>query len=161
MPTMQNVLVKKDDGTDVTLYPVDDKDGIATWRSNISGISVNGQARLTIQYETMKNGKVRVNEKLTLPIMAVIPAGSVNNAGVQAAPTVLDEESRSTTYYLSPLGSNETRADLFRMGAHLTVGAGSTTGMTLNPQNTTADTFRDVTNGSVLPYGIVNLLFPN
>lgn len=161
MPNMADILLKKDDGTSVTFNPVDDKDGVSTWRTRISGVSNAGQCKVTMQYETMKSGKMRVNAKLTVPIMEVIPAGSVNASGIQAAPAVADDESASVTFYLSPRGSNETRADMMRMFAHLVSGGGVVAAQTCSPENATADTFRDAAEGKVLPYGISNLLIPN
>lgn len=159
MPSMTNILLKKDDGTDNTYYPVTDRPS-PHWRTNVSGIGDSGQARLEFQTEKMKNGKTRANLKVTQPIMEVIPSGSVNAMGIQAAPMVADEESVSITFYLSPRGTNETRADLFRQVAHLLQGAGANTTMNLVVSGVTADVIRDCAAASPVPYGIVNLLWP-
>jgi len=160
MPQMTTILLKKDDASDVTLVPVSDTPN-PHWRTNISGIAAAGQVRLEEKAEEMKNGRVRVNVKLTLPIMEVVPSGTVNAAGFQAAPIVADEEAISMTAYFSPRGSNETRADLVRMFAHLVSGATSVSGGSAYPQSSTADTFRDVSSASPAPYGLVNLLWPS
>jgi len=158
MPNMTSILLKRDDGLDITLFPVSDTP--PTWRSNISGISNGGQVLLKAQYEELKNGRMKVNVKLDVPIMEVIPTGSVAASGFQAAPTVADVESISVTFYLSKRGSNETRADLYRMFAHLLIGAGSTSGQYIFPGNGLADTYRDIASGYVAPYSIVNLVLP-
>lgn len=160
MPNMDNLLLKRDDGTDVTYYPISDRP-ILQWRTNVSGVSVEGQARVEIQTEDMKSGKTRANMKIVQPIMAVIPSGSVNAAGIQAAPTVVDEDAISITFYAGKQGSNETRADLVRQAAHLLSGAGSTTTQNIAVSAVTADLVRDSANTRVVPYGLVNLLWPS
>jgi hypothetical protein len=80
--------------------------------------------------------------------------------GVQAGPTVVDEESISMTAYLSPHGTNETRADLVRQFAHLIGGASATTATTAAPQAVTADSYRDIGSDKALVFGLINLLWP-
>jgi len=157
---MDNLLLKKDDGTDVTFYPVSDRP-ILSWRTNVSGVAPDGQARVEIQHEEMKSGKIRANLKIVQPIMAVIPSGSVNAAGIQAAPTVVDEDAISITFYAGKQGSNETRADLARMAAHLLSGAGATSAQVVAVSAVTADLVRDVANTRPALYGVVNLLWPS
>lgn len=160
MASMDNLLLKKDDGTDVTYYPISDRP-LTHWRTNVSGVSLEGQSRVELQTETMKNGKTRANVKIIQPIMAVIPSGSVNAMGIQASPTVVDEDSVSVTFYAGKQGTNETRADLVRQLAHLLLGAGSSTGQGLTATSTTPDVVRDAANSRVFPYGFVNGLWPS
>lgn len=160
MPSMSNIILRKDDATDVLYVPVSDTP-FPHWRTNFSGVPMHGQARLEVKTETMKNGNVRVNIKLAQPIMEIIPSGSVGASGIQAAPAVADEEVISMTFYASQRGSNETRADLLRQFAHLIAGAGATSGSIVAPPSATADTYRDVAVGIPVIYGIVNLLWPS
>lgn len=161
MPAMSNLLLRKDaDGTtDVTLYPVKDFP-FPVWRSNDPSLPLAGQMRLELSFETLKSGKIRVNHKLTKPIMAVIPAGTVNSSGIQAAPEVVDEESISTTYFLSPRGNHDTRAELLRFNAHLEIGASATTGDGNNPAVAVANAYKNASSSKMVPYSLVNLLFP-
>lgn len=162
MGAMTNLLVRSDvDGTsDLTFLPVRDTP-FPHWRTNASGLPITGQKRVETQFETLKNGKVKVNIKVVNPIMELIPAGTVNSSGVQAAPMVADEDSFSGTFFLSPRGSTDTRAELMRMVAHLLVGAGVTTSTILNPVTAGAHAWRDVAAaGYPVPYSIINLLFP-
>lgn len=161
MPQMSNILLRSDvDGlTDHVLYPVRDIP-FPSWRENVSGLPIAGQGRLEVQNETMKDGAVRVNAKIVKPIMEIIPAGTVNSAGVQAAPAVADTEWASVTFRLSPRGTGDTRAELMRMLAQLICGAGSTSGAMLSPTAGPAHAFRDTTDIRPLPYAIANLLFP-
>lgn len=158
MPAMSTIAVKRDDGTDVTFQPISDSPHL--WQTRFSGLPLDGQTALEVKTEQMKGGKLRVNIKLSQPLMEVIPAGSVNASGVQAAPAVADSDVASLTFYLSPRGSNETRADLVRMLAHILSGAGTGSGATLAPQSSVADSFRDATSASLLPYGLINLIWP-
>lgn len=163
MPAMGNILLRKDDATEVAFGPVGDpqRSGVLEWRSNVTGLSLDAQQRVTLRVQRdQKTGRIRINHVLTLPIMEVIPSGSTAASGYQAAPRVADVESISTTYYLSPRGSNETRADLVRQNVHLIGGAGTPSGNFVSPTAVTADTFRDVAASAVVPYGIVNLLLP-
>lgn len=159
MPAMTSILLRKDsDNTDAVFFPVRDVP-FPHWRTNVSGMTEAGQSRIESQFEKQKNGKTRVNVKIIKPIMAVIPAGTVNAAGVQAGPTVVDEESVSVTFFLSPSGTDATRAELTRMLAHLMSGGGSTTGQ-VAPVTGSADTYKVASSAYVVPYAIINLLFP-
>lgn len=161
MPAMANVLLRSDvDGTtDHTFFPVKDIP-FPSWRENVSGLPISGQGRIEVQNEDLKDGAKRVNLKVIKPIMEVIPAGTVNSAGVQAAPAVADTEWVSVTWRLSPRGTNDTRAELQRMLAHLIAGASSATGQLVHPVSSAAHAYRDVGSGNSVPYAIANLLFP-
>lgn len=161
MPAMANVMLRSDvDGTsDHTFYPVKDIP-FPSWRENVSGLPIAGQGRLEAQNEDLKDGAKRVNLKLIKPIMEIIPAGTVNSAGVQAAPAVADTEWVSVTWRLSPRGTNDTRAELQRMLAQLVSGAGYAVGDLVNPVTSGAHAYRDIGSNRVVPYAIANLLFP-
>lgn len=160
MPAMSNILLRNEDGTtDLTLLPLRDSP-FPVWRGNDQSLPLEGQVRLEVQYETLKNKKTRVNVKLIKPIMAVIPAGTVNSAGQQAMAEVIDEESISTTFFLSPRGGHATRAALARHNAHLMVGANVSAGSLLSPSGSGVETWLNCSSTSILPYAIVNLLFP-
>lgn len=164
MPQMNNLLLKKDDGTDVTLKPQTDRWPTLVWRTNVTGTPVLGQSTLKLQSEEITSGvnkgKTRVNIQLAVPIMEIIPAGSVDASGHTAGAAVADVESVSMTFFLSPRGTNETRADLVRMFAHLMVGATAVTGQKVDPSTITADSYRDIAEASMLPYSLINLLYP-
>lgn len=161
MPAMSNLLVRSDvDGTsDITFYPLKDNP-FPQWRTNISGTPLLGQSRIETQWENLKGGAMRINVKVIKPILEVIPAGTVNSSGVQAAPMVADDEFVSVTWKVSPRGSNDTRAELQRWVAHLLVGASGSTGVGISPVAGGAHAFRDVVSSSPVPYAISNLLFP-
>lgn len=161
MSVMTNVLLRSDvDGTtDHTFYPVRDVP-FPHWRTNVDGLPLSGQKRIESQFEVLKNGKTRVNVKIINPIMELIPAGTVNSAGVQASPRVADEESISITWFLSDRGNQDTRAELQRMVAHLMAGANATSGGFTTPVGGVAHSFKNVAPASVIPYAIANLLFP-
>lgn len=159
MANQDILLLKKDTGTDVTYFPVSDRP-VLQWRTNVSGVSDLGQSRLEIKEELMKSGVKRVNIKIEQPIMEVIPSGSVNAMGVQAGPHVAGSDSISITGYFSSRGTNITRADLLRQAAQLLAGAGSATGLNIIV-NSTADTYKSAGAANVVPFGLVNGLWPN
>lgn len=161
MPAMSNILVRSDvDGTsDVTFHPLKDSP-FPQWRTNISGMPLLGQSRIETQWENLKGGAMRINLKVVKPILEVIPAGTVNSSGVQAAPMVADDEFVSVTWRVSSRGSHDTRAELQRWLAHILNGASSATGTTISPVAGAAHGYRDAGNNSVVPYMISNLLFP-
>jgi len=161
MPAMANILLRSDvDGTtDHIFCPVKDVP-FPSWRENVSGVPIVGQGRLEVQNETLKDNSVRVNFKITKPIMEVIPSGTVNSSGVQAGPAVADTEFVSVTFKLSPRGTNDTRAELLRMVSHLLCGAGSTTGAGFAPSSAGAHAYRDAAVDKSALYAISNLLFP-
>ncbi|DAD50852.1 TPA_asm: coat protein [ssRNA phage SRR5466727_1] len=163
MPAMSKILVRSDvDGTtDVTFHPIKDFP-FPSWRTNDAGKALLGQSRLDVQWEAPAKpaGKYRVNIKLATPIMEVIPAGTVNSAGVQAAPTVADEESVSCTFFFSSRGTADTRAEMVRAFQHILAGANDVTGTGLIPKNAVAHAFRDATSTLPVPYALANLLFP-
>lgn len=158
MPAMTPLLLKNEDGTtDSTLQPVRDVP-FPHWRTNTDGYPTAGEERLEVQYETLKNGKVKVNVKLVKPILEVVPAGTVNSAGVQAAAQVADEDAISCTFFLSPRGTQSTRAQLMRHFVHVLSGASSTTATQVQPVSGTANAWK--TSALPIPYAIINLLFP-
>lgn len=163
MPQQGNILLRKDDATDVTFLPVGDvnNNGVIEWRGNVTGLGLEAQQRIIQRVSRdAKTNRVRVNIQLTQPIMEVIPSGSVAANGYQAAPRVADTDSISVTGYFSSRGTNETRADLARMIADLICGAGSTAAQVVLPTSASIDIYRDCTQGYLVPYGFVNLLFP-
>lgn len=161
MPQMTNMLVRSDvDGlANHTFIPARDVPN-PLWRTNVAGIPVIGQSTYEVQWEAMKNGKTKVNCKLAVPIMEVVPAGTVNSEGRQAGPAVADLESVSCTFFFSPRGTTDTRAEIVRMFMGIMQGASNANGGGTSPITGAAHAYRDVVNTQQVPYGLVNLLFP-
>lgn len=161
---LPNILVKKDDGTDVTFLP----DGINMeegWRTNVSGVSSIAQLRLSVLEKKVTSGankgKTQVSVRLSMPLMEVIPSGTANALGYQPGASVADTEVGTATFYFSDRGTNETRADLVRMLAHALSGAGATTAQIIAVGSVTADVVRDAAITRPIPYKLVNLLDPS
>lgn len=158
MAVMTNLLLRRDSAaTDVTLIPKTDRP-FPSWRTDVDGESEYQAITLDAQWEKMKSGKTRVNVKLNKPIMEVVPAGTVNASGVQAAPRVADVETISVTMITSPRGTQTTRADLLRLMVHLLSGATSVTGSGASPVGGAVDVFKNST--APLTYGFVHQLMP-
>lgn len=158
MAVMTNLLLRRDSAaTDVTLVPKTDRP-FPSWRTDVDGESENQAITLDAQWEKMKSGKTRVNVKLNKPIMEVVPAGTVNASGVQAAPRVADIETISVTMITSPRGTQTTRADLLRLMTHLLSGANSTAGSGYSPKDGVVDAFKSTM--APITYGLVHQLMP-
>lgn len=160
MPIMTNILLRKDSAAaDNTFLPVKDVP-FPEWRTNVDALSTEGQARINMMWQEGKN-EAKVNVKIAMPIMEIIPAGSVDASGRTAAPKVAGIDSVSVSFFLSNRGTQATRAELMRALAHLCVGAGNSTDGLVNPTSASAaNAYKNASNGSPLIYGIVNKLFP-
>lgn len=158
MAVMTNLLLRRDSAaSDVTLVPKTDRP-FPSWRTDVDGESELQAITLDAQWEKMKSGKTRVNVKLNKPIMEVVPAGTVNASGVQAAPRVADIETISVTMITSSRGTQTTRADLLRLMVHLLSGASSVTATYHNPATAAVDTYKGST--SPLVFGLIHQLMP-
>lgn len=160
MPAMSNILLSRDvdAATDITLYPVKD-DPFPNWRSNVDGVSTEGQSSASMMWQEGKT-ESKVNIKLSLPIMEIIPAGSVDATGRTAAPKVAGVDSFSGTFFLSNRGTQSTRAELIRAVCHLLCGAASTADAGADPTTAASGTFKTIASTRPIPYAIVNKLYP-
>jgi len=158
MPVMTQILLRKDGAAaDNTFLPVKDVP-FPSWRTNVDGLATEGQAKIDMMWQEGKN-ETKVNVKVALPIMEIIPAGTVDASGRTASPKVAGVDSASITFFLSNRGTQTTRAELMRAVAHLCSGANSATDGHNNPTSAGAVGSYKASSSPMI-YGIVNKLFP-
>lgn len=159
-----NISVRRDDGTDLTLVPVSsitEGQAVSTvWRELSTTKSEQACVRLTQTVERMKSGVTKVTRKLEVPVMEIIPAGSVNSDGRTAAPAVSHVETDIRTRFHHPLSNATERADSLKMGTNLDASGHVTAATGLSPTVVTANAWRDAASAYQLVYGDVNFVWP-
>lgn len=165
MANATNISVARDDGTNLTLVPVSsstDRGVVTLVFRELSAVKpLMACVRLTISAEEMKSGVMKITRKLEVPIMEIIPAGSVNADGRTAAPAVSHIETDIRTRLHHPLSTATERADSLRMGSHLDCGGAAAPNTILGAGGATAFTFRDTASTNQIPYGDVNFVWPS
>lgn len=166
MSNATNIVLKRDDATDLTLVPVSSYSSgegklTASFRELSTTKPLAACVRLTVEVESMKSGVMKVTRKLEVPVMEIIPAGAVNADGRTAAPAVSHVETDIRTRYHHPRSTATERADSLKMATHVDVGASSGAGGGLGVTSTTAFAWRDVTASFQIPYGDINYVWPS
>lgn len=165
MANATNVIVRLDDGTDVTLVPVSslNEGGKVTvrYRELNASKSLDACIRMSLESETLKSGVVRNVRKLEVPVMEIIPAGAVNSDGYVATPKVSHVETDIRTRLHSPRSTPTERANSLKMGCHIDAGANSTAGSALSVASPTAYVWRDAGASSTVPYADIQYVFPS
>jgi hypothetical protein len=125
---MTNILVKDDAATpnELTFVPVTDTP-IPFWRSNMAGVPLEGQARLSAYIEKTKSQDYKISVKLEVPVMETLGA-SGTSAGYVAPQKVAFTESAILTTFVNKRGTTASRANLDRLMLGIIQGASSTTG---------------------------------
>jgi len=157
MADMANILLKDDQATPAvhTLVPVVNGPKLV-WREDLSTVPVDGQVRLTADWEKLKDGTHRLTLKLEVPTLETIGASSAS--GYVAAPKVAYVSVAIFTMFAPARSTNADRANLVKMMAHAISGA-STTDTSISPNTGTGGTW--VTATGPVPYGFIHLALPN
>lgn len=165
MANATNVIIRLDDGTDVTLVPIsslyENGKTIVRYRELNSSKSLDACVRLSLESETLKSGVVRNVRKLEVPVMEIIPSGAVNSNGYVASPKVSHVETDIRTRLHSPRSTPAERANSMKLGCHVDTGAGATAGQALSSGSPTANTWRDAASSYVVPYADINYVYPS
>ncbi|DAD49871.1 TPA_asm: coat protein [ssRNA phage EMS014] len=156
MPAMTNIVLR-DDQTSVatkTLIPIVSDGNMSVWRENAANVPIDGQIKLTGQWERMKDGTYRLNAKLEVPVMETAGAGGA----YVAPPKVAYKVTASLTLYAPSRSTIADRANAMKMLSAVLCGADATAGTTLSPQSVTGDAWKN----SALPFvfGFINQAFP-
>lgn len=158
-----NYVIRRDDGTDVTLVPVSDSTdkGVRTliYRELSTSKPVLACITLTLAVEKFKSGVLKLTRKLEVPVMKIIPAGAVNADGRVAAPDVSHVDTDIRVRLHSPLTTATERADSLKMANYVDCSGHATAGSFLSPASTTANTYRDASSAYRFVYGDVNLVW--
>lgn len=165
MSNATNMAVRRDDGTDIILVPVSSNAEKGILEISFRELSVTKPemacVRLTISVEQLKSGVKKITRKLEVPIMAIIPAGSVNSDGRTAAPAVDHVETDIRIRYHHPNSNATERADSLKMGNYIDCSGHVTPATMMSPAVGTANTFRDVAAAFQMVYGDVNFVWPS
>lgn len=147
MGAMTNLLVK-DDATapvEFTLFPVTDTP-TPYWRSSVAGVPFEGQVRLTVTSERVKNGAWKYTAKLEVPVMETLGA-SGTSAGYVAPPKVAYVNTAIFTMFADGRSTNADRANLLKLAIGILQGASSTTATGVLSNTAAGDAWKN----SVLP----------
>jgi hypothetical protein len=146
MGAMTNLLVKDDTTTtrvELTFYPVTDTP-TPFWRTRIAGVPSEGQARLYVKSETLKDGNEKITKQLEVPVMETLGA-SGTAAGYIAAPKVAYVNKSWHTHVIDKRSVIADRANLLALSVGLLQGATSVTATGLLDQSSAADAFKGST----------------
>lgn len=160
MSAMTNLLVKDDTTSAVVEYtfrPVTDTP-IPFWRTAIAGVPLEGQMRLYVSEERVKNGQTKVTTKLEVPVMETLGA-SGTSAGYVAPPKVAYVDTGFATCFVDARSTQSDRANLLKLLVGLLQGASSTTATGLLDQSSAADAWKSSTAPITLAY--TNIELPN
>jgi hypothetical protein len=146
MSAMTNLLVKDDTtGTVVefTFVPVSDTPN-PHWRTNVSGVPLEGQNRLTVSYDKVKSGDYKATCKLEVPTQETL-GSSGTAAGYVAPPKTAYVTTGIFTLFYSPRSTVEDRANTVKLLVGLLQGATSTTATGTLDQASAADAWKSST----------------
>lgn len=148
MGAMTNLLVKDDAASPVeyTFKPVTDKDGSPFWRTSIAGVPLEGQMRLRLTEEQLKDGNWKRTAKLEVPVMETLGA-SGTSAGYVAPPKVAYVETMIFTHFSNRRSTVADRANTLKLMLGSLQGASSTTATGVLNQASAGSAF----TSSVLP----------
>jgi hypothetical protein len=159
MAAMGNILVKDDATSPVeyTLLPVTDTPN-PFWRSAIAGVPFEGQIRLNLTSELLKDGSTKLTSKLEVPVMETLGA-SGTSSGYVAPPKVAYVNTYISTMFMNGRSTLGDRANLLKLANGIVQGASSTTA-TGSLDNTSAG---DAWKSSSLPgpYFFIYNIVPN
>lgn len=128
MAAMDNILVKDDTVTtpvEFTLAPVTDTP-YPVWRSSVANVPLDGQVRLSLMDESLKNGATKMTMKLEVPVMETLGA-SGTSAGYVAPPKVAYVDTCIFTMYSDRRSTTQDRANALKMAIGILQGASATT----------------------------------
>lgn len=147
MGAMANLLVK-DDATspvEITFIPVTDTP-TPFYRASIAGVPFEGQPRVTLSSEKLKNGSYKYTVKVEVPVMETLGA-SGTSAGYVAPPKVAYVNTSITSMFVDARSTIADRANLLKLATGIIQGASSTTATGILSNTAAGDAWKN----SVLP----------
>jgi hypothetical protein len=145
---MANLLVKDDAASPVeyTFVPISDADGSPYWRTGVTGVPFEGQMRLRLTEEQLKDGNWKRTAKLEVPVMETLGA-SGTSAGYVAPPKVAYVETFILSHFSNRRSTVADRANALKLMLGVLQGASATTATGVLNQATAGGGF----TASVLP----------
>lgn len=145
MAVMTNLLVKDDANplVELTFVPITDTPE-PFWRTAISGVPFEGQARLTQSVVKQKNGGYKITAKLEVPVMETLGA-SGTSFGYVAPAKVAYVTTAILSVFVDRRSTIADRANTLKMMMGLIAGASSTTATGTMNGASAADTVKNST----------------
>ncbi len=145
MAQMTNLLVKDDASTpkEWTLEPITDVPS-PCWRASEAGVPVDGQPRLTVSLDKLKNGGYKATAKLEVPTMETLGA-SGTSAGYVAPPKTAYVTTVIITMFADKRSVIADRVNALRMAVGIVQGASSTTATGTLANNAAGDAWKGST----------------
>lgn len=159
MPAMTNLLVKDDAATPVefTLIPITDSPN-PLYRGNVSSVPLEGQMRVQMMTEQLKNGNFKVTCKLEDPVMETLGA-SGTSFGYVAPPKVAYVTTCIFTMFCDRRSTSQNRSDALKKIIGLLQGASATTATGTLDQASAGSAFLNSTAAG--PSLFTSLILPN
>lgn len=159
MPAMTNILVKDDAATpkEWTLIPVTDTPN-PFWRANDSAIPLDGQPRLNVSMQQLKNGSYKITAKLEVPTMETLGA-SGTSAGYVAPPKTAYVTTCIFTMFADRRSTSQDRSNTLKMIIGILQGASATTATGILAQTAAGSAF--LNSALVAPQAFTSVILPN
>lgn len=127
MPQMTNLLIKDDAATpkEWTFLPITDTP-VPLYRANDAAIPLEGQPRISVATEKLKNGGYKIWAKLELPTMETLGA-SGTSAGYVAPPKVAYVTTSIFTMFADRRSTSADRMNSLKLTLGFLQGASATT----------------------------------
>ncbi len=145
MGAMANLLVK-DDATspvEITFIPVTDTP-TPFYRASIAGVPFEGQPRVTLSSEKLKNGSYKYTAKVEVPVMETLGA-SGTSAGYVAPPKVAYTNVIIFSMFADGRSTQADRANLLKLAVGIIQGASSTTATGILANTAAGDAWKNST----------------
>lgn len=162
MADMTN-LVRYDDATTPgahTLIPVSNASQQLVWREDAASVPMDGQVRMTVTWETLKDKTWRASVKLEVPVLETV--GTSSGSGYVAAPAVAYVMVGIVTLFAPRRSTIADRANLVKMlqgtiGVKADGSAGSSSAV-----GATGDTWKNLTATDYpIAFGLIHAAMPN
>lgn len=160
MAQMSNILVKDDATTpkEWTLIPVSDTPN-PNWRGNDANVPVDGQPRLSLTQQRLKNGSYKLTAKLEVPTMETLGA-SGTSAGYVAPPKVAYVTTGILTMFADKRSTIADRANVLKMLVGIAQGASSTSGAGSLNNASAGDIWKNIIDRPAV-YMFTSIIMPN
>jgi hypothetical protein len=145
MAAMANLLVK-DDATspvEITFIPVTDTP-TPFYRASIAGVPFEGQPRVTLTSEKLRNGSYKYTVKVEVPVMETLGA-SGTSAGYVAPPKVAYTNVYIGSMFVDARSTIADRANLLKLATGIIQGASATTATGVLSNTAAGDAWKNST----------------
>lgn len=160
MSAMTDLLIKDDTVTtpvEFTLVPVTDTPN-PVWRASVANVPIDGQVKLTLTSDPVKNGGTKMTVKLEVPVLETLGA-SGTSAGYVAPPRVAYVTTCIFTMFSDKRSTTQNRADALKMAVGVLQGASGTTATGILGQASAGNAF--VNSALPVTQALIRVIKPN